>query len=267
MTSNQLISLVNTKPIYVTALKDLSLNTTANAFIPKGMKFKLTSTSSVSPSGGSGNLNTNASIVGTTNINSTVPVNINNPAISTLNNNIEIRQVVNGIIKRIQVPISDAIRIGAVKNISSKAIEYSSNIDGGSKTEKYKFTRDFSVYPKYPEGMATLVAIKSEPTIFKKGEIVEGEVKTILLGGTKGSIPQKSSYLAFSKNGWANYEISLDGNSPLEKVLTADLPQRQVDSTKSVLKEKSNSIFTTKNLVISLAVAGLLYGIYTICKK
>ena len=132
--------------------------------------------------------------------------------------------------------------------------------------EKYKFTRDFSAYPSYPEGMATLVAVKNSATIFKKGDEVEGEVKTVLLGGLKGNKKKKSSSLKFSKNGWENYEIELGGNSPLEKVLTADLPQRQVDSVKSSSKEKSDSYFTTKNILIGLVLIGSIYGLLKITK-
>jgi hypothetical protein len=148
-----------------------------------------------------------------------------------------------------------------VRNISNKYTEISSSVDGGIKLEKYKFTRDFSAYPSLPEGMTGIAAVKTAPTIFKKGEVVEGNIVAQFLGGVKGSstVTTKASSLKFSKNGWENYEIALGGSSPLEKVLTADLSQRQVDSVKSSSKEKSDSYFTTKNIVISVAVLGIIY--------
>lgn len=137
--------------------------------------------------------------------------------------------------------------------------------------EKYKFTRDYSATPisVLPNGTASLLAAKpSKPTDFKKGEVVEGNVVTQFLGGTRGSstVTAKAESLKFSKNGWENYEIALGGNSPLEKVLTADLPQRQIDSVKSSSKEKSDSYFTTKNVLIGLVLIGSIYGLLKITK-
>lgn len=146
------------------------------------------------------------------------------------------------------------LEIVKVKNISSKAIEYSSNIEG-NKIGKYRFKTDYKTYPYYPEGVQPITAgILKE---FKKGDVIEGSF-------FNDNSQSERDYVLIN----GGYRIPFGGRvSPIEQIITADLPQRQVDSTKSVLKEKSNSVFTTKNLVISLAVAGLLYGIYTIYKK
>lgn len=142
----------------------------------------------------------------------------------------------------------------SIKDISNKVNEYSSNIEG-NKIGKYRFKTDYKTYPYYPEGVQPITAgILKE---FKKGDVIEGSF-------FNDNSQSERDYVLIN----GGYRIPFGGRvSPIEQIITEDLPQRQVDSTKSVLKEKSNSVFTTKNLVISLAVAGLMYGIYTIYKK
>lgn len=125
--------------------------------------------------------------------------------------------------------------------------------------EKYKFTRDFDYTSPAPSCARIPPYCSYIPfrKSFKKGDIIEGNVENSLAMGYI-----KTSMLV---NGMVKIPLNTK-DTPLEKVLTADLPQRQIDSVKSSSKEKSDSYFTTKNVLIGLVLVGSIYGLLKFTK-